>query len=206
MGFYARYILPTFLDLAMRQPPIMRQRAKVVPRAAGRVLEVGIGSGLNISFYDQAKIEKVWGLDPSLELQKMARRRAAECGLNIEYVGLSGEEIPIDDAFFDSIVITYTLCTIPDAPRALREMRRVLKPGGQMCFVEHGLAPDQSIARWQHRLNTVWPAIAGGCNMNRPIPDLIRQAGFEINGLETMYLPGPKPLTYNYWGTATRSA
>jgi len=206
MGFYERHILPMFLDLAMRQRPIMRQRAKVVPRALGRVLEVGIGSGLNISFYDQAKIEKVWGLDPSLELQKMARRRAAECGLDIEYIGLSGEEIPIDDAFFDSIVVTYTLCTIRDAPRALREMRRVLKPGGQMCFVEHGLAPDESVARWQHRLNSVWPTIAGGCNMNRPIPDLIRQAGFEIDALETMYLPGPKPLTYNYWGTAVRGA
>jgi ubiquinone/menaquinone biosynthesis C-methylase UbiE len=205
MGLYERFLLPKVLDFAMRQEPIARQRAKVVPLATGRVLEIGIGSGLNLSFYDRAKLAKLWGLDPSLELQKVARKRAAEAGIDVEFLALSGEAIPLDDASVDTVVTTYTLCTIPDAPRALGEMRRVLRPGGQLLFSEHGRAPDASVVRWQDRLNPVWKKIGGGCNLNRPMAELIGDAGFAVRSLQTMYLPGPRPMTFTYWGSAERA-
>ena len=204
MGFYDRHILPAVLDFAMRQPPIMKQRSKVVPRARGKVLEVGVGSGLNLALYDPARVETVWGLDPSLELQKRARVRAEHAAVGVEFIGLSGEEIPIDDAFFDTVLITYTLCTIPDVERALREMARVLKPGGELLFCEHGLAPDARVERRQRSWDRWWPKLSGGCHLTRRIPDLVRGAGFDLRELNTAYLPGPKPLTYNYWGIATR--
>jgi ubiquinone/menaquinone biosynthesis C-methylase UbiE len=202
MGVYERFVLPRVLDFAMRQEPISRQRAKVVPLASGRVLEIGIGSGLNLRYYERSRVEKLWGLDPSLELQKVARRRATEAGIDVEFLALSSESIPLDDASVDTVVTTYTLCTIPDAPRALQEMRRVLRPGGRMLFSEHGRAPDEGVKRWQDRLNPVWKKIGGGCNLNRPMADLIADAGFALRGLETMYLPGPRPMTYTYWGAA----
>ena len=204
MGLYERFVLPTLLDVTMRQKPIARQRAKVVPRAAGCVLEIGIGSGLNLAFYERAKVEKLYGLDPSLELQKLARKRAAEAGLDVEFLALSGESIPLDDASVDTVVTTYTLCTIPDAERALGEMHRVLRPGGHLLFSEHGRAPDESVVRWQDRLNPVWKRIAGGCNLNRPMADLIAGAGFALRDLQTMYVPGPRPVTFTYWGAAER--
>ena len=204
MGFYERTVLPALLDFAMRQPPITKQRQKVVPRARGRVLEVGIGSGLNLSFYDPQKVEAVWGLDPSLELQKRARARAERAQIGVELIGLSGEQIPVEEAFFDTVLVTYTLCTIPDVARALGEMARVLKPGGELIFCEHGLAPDARVERRQHSWNRWWPRVAGGCNLNRRIPDLVRAAGFDLRELNAAYIPGLKPLAYNYWGVATR--
>lgn len=205
MGLYSRYVLPPLLDYAMRDKPIMRQRAKVVPLAHGRVLEVGIGSGLNLSFYDKAKVDKVLGLDPSPELQVMARRRAAEAGVEVDWLALSSERIPLPDDSIDSIVITYTMCTIPDVHSALLEMRRVMKPGARMHFSEHGLAPDASVRKWQNRLNGAWGRIAGGCNINRDVPGLLEKAGFHIDEIDTMYLPGPRPLTHNYWGSASKA-
>ncbi|HZR82378.1 MAG TPA: class I SAM-dependent methyltransferase [Candidatus Binatia bacterium] len=204
-SLYERYLLPRILDFAMRQKPIMRQRDKVVPLARGRVLEIGMGSGLNLAYYDRGKLEKLWGLEPSPELRAVAERRAREAGVSVEFVGLTGESIPLDDASVDTVVTTYTLCTIPDAERALLEMRRVLRPAGQLLFSEHGLAPDAPVARWQDRLNPLWRRIAGGCNLNRPIDELVRGAGFAIDPIDTMYLPGPRPFTFNYWGTATRA-
>jgi ubiquinone/menaquinone biosynthesis C-methylase UbiE len=204
MGFYERNILPALLDFAMRQKPIMQQRSKVVPRASGKVLEVGIGSGLNLAFYDPVNVEGVWGLDPSLELQKRARARAERASVGVELIGLSGEEIPIEDAFFDTVLVTYTLCSIPDVTRALGEMARVLKPGGQFLFCEHGLAPDLGVQRRQLSWDRWWPRISGGCSLTRRIPDLVREAGFELRELNAAYLPGIKPLTYNYWGVAAR--
>jgi len=204
MGFYDRHILPPLLDLAMRQPPIMKQRAKVVPRAHGKVLEIGIGSGLNLSFYDPSRVEAVWGIDPSLELQKRARVRAEKAGVDVEFIPLSGEQIPIESGFFDSVLVTYTLCTIPDVAAALREMARVLKPGGELIFAEHGLSPDSDVARRQHSWNRWWPKFSGGCSLTRRPPDLLRDAGFQVGAIDTMYLPGPRLLTYNYWGVATR--
>jgi ubiquinone/menaquinone biosynthesis C-methylase UbiE len=205
VGFYDRYILPRLLDFAMRDKPIMRQRSKVVPLAHGRVLEVGIGSGLNLSFYDKSKLDKLWGLDPSPELNVIARKRAQEAGIEVDWLALSSEKIPLPDDSVDSIVITYTMCTIPDAHAALLEMRRVMKPGASMFFSEHGAAPDASVRRWQDRINPLWGKLAGGCNLNRSVPAMLEGAGFEIRDMQTMYLPGPRPLTFNYWGSAAKA-
>jgi ubiquinone/menaquinone biosynthesis C-methylase UbiE len=203
VGIYEHWILPRVLDFAMRQPPIMKQREKVVPLASGRVLEIGMGSGLNLSYYDKGKLEKLWGLEPSEELRELARERARAADIDVEFIGLTGEEIPMDSGQCDSVVVTYTLCTIPDAVRALREMRRVLKPGGQLIFTEHGKAPDLSVRKWQDRVNGAWGKISGGCNLNRDVPQMIYEGGLKLETVETMYLPGPRPMTYNYWGTAT---
>lgn len=206
MGFYDRLVLPKVLDYAMRQPPIPKQREKVVPLAEGRVLEIGIGSGLNLAFYDQSKVEKLWGLDPSMELRRRAAARARESGIDVDFIGLSGENIPLDDGSADTVVTTFTLCTIPDAAAALREMYRVLRPGGRLLFAEHGRAPDADVVRWQDRINPIWQKVAGGCNLNRNIDEMVQNAGFRVEALEQAYLPGPRPWTYNYWGTGVRSA
>ena len=204
MNLYERYCLPRLLDFACSMKPIPRQRAKVVPRAHGKVLEIGIGSGLNLEHYDKARLSSLHGLDPAQEMSKLAHKRMAAAGLDVELITLSAESIPAEDASYDSIVCTYTLCTIPDAVTALGEMRRVLKPGGELLFCEHGLAPDARVAKWQDRLNPIWKPIAGGCNMHRNIPALLEQGGFKAVELDQMYLPKtPKVLGYNCWGVAT---
>jgi ubiquinone/menaquinone biosynthesis C-methylase UbiE len=205
MGLYDRWVLPKLLDFAMRQKPIMQQRRKVVPEASGRVLEIGIGSGLNLAFYDRDRVAKLWGLDPSEELRRVARRRADEAGIEVEFLGLPGEQIPLDAGSVDTVVSTYTMCTIPDVARALGEVRRVLAPDGVLLFSEHGRAPDAGVARWQDRLDGMWGKVAGGCHLNRAIPDLLRAAGFRMDALDTMYVPGPRPFTYTYWGRAART-
>jgi ubiquinone/menaquinone biosynthesis C-methylase UbiE len=205
MGLYDRYVLPKVLDFAMRQKPITLQRQKVVPQASGRVLEIGIGSGLNLAFYDCTRVKKLLGLDPSEELRRLARERARAANVDVEFLGLPSEQIPLEDASVDTVLSTYTLCTIPDVARALGEMRRVLAPGGVLIFSEHGRAPDASVQRWQNRLDGVWGKIAGGCHLNRSIADLIGGAGFQIDSLDTMYLPGPRPFTYTFWGRASRA-
>ncbi len=202
MSFYENRILPYLIDLACGLKPIHRQRAKVVPRAHGKVLEIGIGTGLNLRHYDLAKLDELWGLDPALELNGLARKRMGKAGLNVNLLPLPADEIPADDAQFDSIVCTYTLCTIPDAVSALREMKRVLKPGGELLFSEHGLAPDAEVQRWQKRLNPLWSKMAGGCQLNRDIPGLLGEGGFRLDALDSLYLPGPRAMTYNYWGVA----
>ena len=205
MGLYATYILPAILDRVMRQEPIRRQREKVVPRARGRVLEIGVGSGLNLAFYDRTKVDTLRGLDPSLALQRLARQRADAAGIEVEFIPVSGEEIPLEDASIDTVVITYTMCSIPDVHMALEEMHRVLRPEGSLLFSEHGRAPDAGVVRWQDRLNPIWRRISGGCNMNRAIPDLLGAAGFTLAELDSMYLPGPRVMTFTYWGMATRA-
>ena len=202
MGLYDRYILPKVVHFTCGLKPNMRQRAKVVPRAHGRVLEIGIGSGLNLPYYDSAKVSKVWGLDPSPEMTKMARRVAASLPFEVEFIGLPGDEIPLEDGSIDTVVVTYTLCTIPDTAPALHQIRRVLRPGGELVFCEHGAAPDASVRRWQDRLNPMWKRLGGGCNLNRPIPALIEAGGFRIKRLDTMYIPGWRPASFNYWGAA----
>ena len=201
-NWYERHILPYLLDIACSIKPVRRQREKVVPLAEGRVLEVGIGTGLNMEHYDKAKVTKIIGLDPALQMHRLALKRIARAGLDVELVGLSAERIPFDDASFDSVLITYTLCTILDPILALKEMRRVLMPGGKLIFCEHGRAPDEGVVRWQDRLTPHWKKIAGGCHLNRDVPALLIEAGFESKAMRTMYLPGPRPLTYNYWGEA----
>jgi ubiquinone/menaquinone biosynthesis C-methylase UbiE len=201
-NWYERHVLPYLLDFVCGIRAVRRQRQKVVPLAQGRVLEIGIGTGLNLEYYDKARVAHIVGLDPGLEMHPLAQKRLKKTELVVELVGLSAEKIPYDDAAFDSVLVTYSLCTIPDPVAALKEMRRVLKPGGQLIFCEHGLAPDASVRRWQNRLTPTWSKLAGGCHLNRDIPDLLRQAGFQSPDMQTMYLPGPRPLTYNYWGTA----
>ena len=203
MGLYGRCIEPALVSLACSARPIARQRRKIVPQAEGRVLEVGFGSGLNLPYYDPEKVSSLVALEPSEGMRRRAAPRLAETPLNVELIGLRGEEIPLADDSIDTVLVTYTLCTIPDAAAALAQMRRVLKPGGRMLFSEHGLAPDASVARWQARLNGVWGAIGGGCNLNRDIAALIRAAGFAFDDLQTGYLPKtPRFAGYNYWGCA----
>ena len=202
---YERYVLPYLTDYVCGARPISRQRAKLVPLAQGRVLEIGIGTGQNLAHYDKSKVKQLVGLDPSMQMHSLARKRVAAAGLEVELLGLSAEKIPQDDASFDTVVVTYTLCTIPDPVRALREMRRVLKPDGQLLFCEHGRAPDAEVSRWQDRLNPYWGVIGGGCNLNRDVPALLRESGWHCPDIQTMYLPGPRWLNYNYWGRATRN-
>ena len=204
MNFYDKYILPSFLNCACGSKPIKYQRSKVVPMAEGVVLEVGIGSGLNIPYYDSSKVNRVIGLDPSEALNAMAKKVAADKGLEVEFILSGAESIPLPDNHVDTVLVTYTMCTIPDALSANKEMRRVLKPGGKLIFCEHGLAPDGGVAKWQARIDPYWEKIAGGCHLNRDIPQLIQAAGFEIQSMEQMYLPStPKFAGYNYWGVAT---
>ena len=202
MGFYAERILPHMIDLACSVKPARKQRNKIVPLATGDVLEIGFGSGLNLPFYDRNRVRRIWGLEPSEGMRRKAAPQVALSGLDVEFIDLSAEEIPLDAASVDTVLVTYSLCTIPDAVAALEGMRRVLKPGGQLLYCEHGKAPDAHIHRWQNRLNPGWSVLAGGCNMNRDIPALISAAGFRIKSDERRYIPGIRVLSYNYWGAA----
>lgn len=202
MGFYSRHILPFCLDKACGVGPVEKQRAKIIPLAKGRVLEIGIGSGLNLPHYDPAKISSVIGVDPDAHIWARGKARRDAAGFPIERIGLSGEDIPLGSESVDTVVVTYSLCTIPDPVRALREMRRVLKQDGDILFCEHGLAPDSNIAKWQTRIDPFWSKFAGGCQSGRDIPALLRQAGLEITDLHQQYIPGPRVLSYNYWGRA----
>ena len=205
MGFYDKYILPKFLNCACGSKPINYQREKIVPLAEGTVLDIGIGSGLNIPYYDKSKIAYLYGLDPSFELLKLARPVAKKNEIEIEFLECSAEAIPLSNDSIDTVVITYTLCTIPDTKLSNKEIKRVLKPNGKLLFCEHGLAPDINVAKWQKRINPIWNKIAGGCNLNRDIPKLIRSSGFKISNMEEMYLPStPKFAGYNYWGVAKK--
>lgn len=202
MGFYAKHILPCCLDKACSIGPIEKQRAKIVPHAKGKVLEIGIGSGLNLPHYDPAKVEKVTGVDPDEHIWKRSQMRRDAVQFPVERIGLSGEDIPIESDSMDTVVVTYSLCTIPDPVKALQEMRRVLKSDGDILFCEHGRAADTNIVKWQKRIDPIWSRIAGGCHSGRDIPNLIRQAGLETTDLHQQYIPGLKVLSYNYWGRA----
>ena len=203
-NWYERNVLPYLIDAACGIGPVRRQREKVVPLARGRVLEIGIGTGLNLAHYDRARVGSIVGLDPALEMHPLARRRMRKAGLEVELVALSAERIPFDEASFDTVVMTFTLCSIPDAGAALGEIRRVLKKEGSLLFCEHGLAPEESVRGWQRRLTPLWSRLAGGCRLDRDIGALLNEAGFRASDLQTMYLPGPRALTFNYWGTAAR--
>lgn len=203
MGFYDRHILPHLIDFACGMGAVMKARSQIVPQAHGRVLEIGIGSGLNLEFYDPAKVQVIVGVDPSADIQALARERVAKIRIPVEMIALELGQIQAPEASFDSIVCTFTLCTIPDAVAALKEMRRVLKPGGKLLFCEHGKAPDAPVLRWQNRLTPIWKPLAGGCHLNRDIPALIAAGGFTIGELQTRYLKGPRPMTYVYSGWAS---
>ena len=202
MGWYDEHVLPHMINAACSARPNQKQREKIVPHAEGEILEIGFGSGLNLPFYDTSKVKKIWGLEPSAGMRRKAQPMLDSSELEIELIDLPGEQIPLETNSIDTVLVTYTLCTIPDAVTALEGMRRVLKPGGRLLFSEHGVAPDEKVSRWQNRLNPAWKKIAGGCNMNRDIPALIRSAGFNITSDERMYIPGVKVLSYSYWGVA----
>lgn len=206
MSFYEERILPHLINKACSASPTQKQRQKIVPLAEGRVLEIGFGSGLNVPFYDVSKVEKIWALEPSEGMRGKAKPLVDESALDIEFIDLPGEQIPLDADSADTVLVTYSLCTITDAVIALEGMRRVLKPGGRLLFCEHGRAPDDSVLRWQNRINPAWRRIAGGCNMNRDIPSLLEAGGFRMVSDERMYIPGVKVLSYNYWGIAVATS
>jgi len=201
MGFYDKYLLPKLLNLAMKAPEMTRLRRQLVPLATGRVLEIGVGSGLNLPFYDPSV--QVTGVDPSLELQAYARDIARDEKLDVEFLAVGAEAIPLEDKTFDTAVITWTLCTIPDPDAALREVRRLLKPGGKLIFIEHGESPEANIATWQRRINPTWNKLAGGCHLNRRPDTMILANAFQLGDMTEGYIPGPKIATYSYRGIAT---
>lgn len=202
MRFYDEKILPHLIDFACGMGQVMKTRAQVVPLASGRVLEIGIGTGLNLGFYDASKVSAIVGVDPAAQMQALARRRAERIAIPLEMVVLELGQIQAADASFDSIVCTFTLCTIPEPLAALREMRRVLKPGGKLLFSEHGRAPDPGVRRWQQRLTPLWKPLAGGCHLDRDIPALLKAGGFNIREVQSSYLPGPRPMTWVWRGWA----
>jgi len=202
MRLYDRHILPSLVHFACSLNSVMRQREKIVPLARGRVLEVGLGTGLNLPFYDASKVSKVWGLDPSSEMMDRAKERACAVNFDVELIGLSGEDIPLQTSSVDTVVVTYTLCTIIEVDRAIKEMARVLKPAGELIFCEHGAAPDARVRRLQNCINPIWKRVGGGCHLNREIPELIERGGFNLKSLNAKYIPGWRPASFNYWGTA----
>jgi ubiquinone/menaquinone biosynthesis C-methylase UbiE len=201
MSLYSQHILPVLTDLAMRNKAASVERARWVPLAAGVVLEVGAGSGLNFALYGP-HVLKLYALDPSAELRRMAGPRAQRAHASIEFLAAPAEAIPLPDASVDTVVSTWTLCTIADAERALHEMGRVLRGDGRLIFVEHGRSPDPRVAHWQDRLTPFWRRIAGGCHLNRPIDQLIEASGFEIPEIERGYIRGPRVGAYLYRGVA----
>ena len=203
---YDKYILPYVLNCTCGQKPFVKQRQKLVPLAKGKVLEVGIGSGLNMPYFDTSKVISVVGIDPSVELIQLAEKRIDDSMPDVNFVISKAEEMQFNDNSFDTVLITYTMCTVDDVSASLMQIKRVLKSDGQLLFCEHGLAPDEKIVKWQNRINKFWPTISGGCNINKNIPHLIGEAGFTISNMEQMYLPKtPKILGYNYWGTALKA-
>jgi ubiquinone/menaquinone biosynthesis C-methylase UbiE len=200
MSFYSKYVLPRVIDLAMKNSETRRLREAWIPQARGEVLEVGIGSGRNLEFYTE-QVKRVQGVDPSVELQRMARKRVGR--IHVEFLLQSAENpLPLPSGSIDTVVLTWTLCSIPDPHKALQEMKRALRPDGQLIFVEHGRAPDPGVAAWQDRLTPIWKRIGGGCHLNRKIDEIIKEAGFRIGELTISYIPGPRPMTYTYQGVA----
>lgn len=203
MSLYQRYLLPRLVQCACGSPVVERQRAKVVPQARGEVLEIGFGSGLNLPHYRRGQVSRLWALEPAPEMRALAAGRVAASGLDLHWLDLPGEAVPLPDASVDCVVMTYTLCTIPDAAAALAQVRRVLRPDGRLLFCEHGAAPDAAVRRWQDRLDGLWGRFAGGCHLNRQIDALIGSAGFGFDELQSRYLPKtPRFAGYNTWGCA----
>jgi len=202
MGLYRRYVLPKLINSACAMPPMMALRERYVPLARGDVLEIGIGSGLNLKFYGEA-VASVTGLDPAAELTAMAKRRAETLGIDVQLLQVSGEAIPADAASFDTVVCTWTLCSIPDARRALEEMRRVVKPDGRLIFVEHGRAPEPGVARVQRGIEPLWKLIGGGCHLTRAPLELLEATGFRVERAQQGYEEGPRFAAYMYHGVAT---
>lgn len=204
MGFYEDQILPRFIDVALGGSPFGRLRERVASGLEGEVLEVGFGSGRNVPYYPEA-VTRVWAVDPAVTGRRLAASRVAASRVPVEYVGLDGEQLPLEDASVDSVLTTWTLCTIPAVEKALAEIHRVLRPGGSLHFVEHGRAPDPRVARWQDRFTPVQRLVAGGCHLNRQIDDLVAGAGLTVDHLDNFFMKGPRAFGYMFEGRATRS-
>lgn len=204
MGIYSKYILPILINKICGDSLFTEQRNKIIPLAYGNVLEIGVGTGHNLPVYDGSKVTKLTAIEPTDDTWKQCKMDLKTLPFSFEFIIASAEELPFEDNSFDTVVITYTLCTIPDVEKALKEMRRVLKPTGILLFSEHGLAPDKRVRFVQNSLNPVWKQFSGGCNLNRNISQLIEESGFEITKLEQMYISGFKTGSYNYLGTATK--
>ncbi len=204
MNWYEQHLLPWLIDAACGVGRVQAKRQLLVPQARGRVLEIGMGTGRNLPFYDRSQITQLVGVDPALQMHRLAQRRSARAGIAVELVGLSAERLPLPGDHFDTVVCTYTLCSIPDPLAALAEVRRVLKPGGRFLFCEHGRAPDPALARWQARIQPCWTPLAGGCHLDRDVPALLREARLSAQ-VEQGYLGGPRVLTYHYWGQAEKA-
>jgi ubiquinone/menaquinone biosynthesis C-methylase UbiE len=204
MGFYSDIILPRLCDIAMRNKQLVPYRERVIGAAEGRVLEIGVGSGMNLPFY-RPPVREVLALEPAPRLIAMAQSASRASSIPITFLEASAEAIPLDEHSVDTVVTTWTLCSIPQAATALADMRRVLRQGGKLLFVEHGLAPDADVRRWQDWLTPTWRRISGGCHLNRPIRSMIEGTGFRIDRIETGYMPGPKPMTFMYEGSARRN-
>lgn len=203
MGLYDRVILPELINLACGLPQVSEQRGLIVPKAYGRVLEVGFGSGLNLPFYQYENVELLFALEPSDGMRRKSRPLLEQYPLEYQWLGLEAEKIPLEDNSVDSVLLTYTLCTIPDWRNALQQIRRVLKPDGILLFSEHGLAPDRAVRKWQHRLNPAWKIAAGGCHLNRDIPRFLQESGFNIQEINSGYMPkAPRFAAFNYRGVA----
>jgi len=203
MAFYENYILPHLINCACSSPPILKQRAMIVPQCTGTILEVGMGSGLNLPYYDADKVNHIWGLEPSAGMRRKASKNLAQSRIPVSWLDLPGENIPLEENSVDTVLLTCTLCTIGDWQTALKEMRRVLKSDGTLLFCEHGKADSAGVAKWQDRLNPWWRKLAGGCNLNRPMDELIRQGGFRIDKLDRFYMKGaPKFAGHLYRGEA----
>jgi len=202
MGLYNKYVLPKAIDWTCKQNPTRKQREKIIPLASGNVLEIGIGSGLNLPFYNKENVKHLTAIDPSIEIWNQNKFDIKDLPFSFDFMKAFAEDIPADSNCFDSVVITYTLCSIPDTIKAFDEIKRVLKTNGQLLFCEHGKAPDKSIQKWQNFINPIWKKLSGGCTLNRNIPSIIQNNGFKIHKMETMYIPGWKPASFNYWGRA----
>ena len=205
MSLYENYFLPKLLDFCCGMEGFQNKRSQIVPMAHGRVLEIGIGSGLNFEHYNFDKIDEIVGVDPAVSSIAIARSRSSQYNSKISFIESSAESIALESSSFDCVVVGYSLCTIPEPLKALAEARRLMKPTGSLLFMEHGLAPEQNIQKWQHRLTPGWKKIAGGCNLNRDIADLISASGFQFKSLKKKYIKGPKILSFQYYGEAIKS-
>lgn len=203
MSFYHDHILPHLINATCGAGQMKKIRSQIVPGAHGKVLEIGFGSGHNLPFLDADKIDQYWALEPDAHIRKLAQKRLEHVPLKPEFLDLEAEAIPLEDASVDTVLVTFTLCTIPLVEKALGQMRRVLKPGGRLIFAEHGAAPDAGVARWQKRIEPVWKPLAGGCHLTRKPLDLIEQNGFSLEGSESLYMPkAPRFAGYVSWGSA----
>ncbi|MCW7541660.1 class I SAM-dependent methyltransferase [Aquabacterium sp. A7-Y] len=202
VSWYERRVLPYLLDFACGLSPFTRRRQAVVPFAQGRVLEIGVGTGLNLPHYKRDRVQVLVGIDPAEQMHPFARRRAVRAQLPLELRTLAAERLPFDAQSFDTVVCTYTLCSVTSPAAVLAEIRRVMRPQGKLLFAEHGLAPDPAVVKWQRAIEPTWAKLVGNCHLTRDVPKLLGEAGFRVS-MQTGYITRPKALAFNLWGEAT---